>query len=420
MSETGKLRARLSKFWLRRFTPEQRKVAEYLIRDATVKTRSGGTVIYTATYGDCEVTVTGSPAAQVFRAKAEGYTRSGSGRSAQKAICQFVFANWRELQDLPTPDMPPRHGEGKGDGDGDGTPDGREGKPDGQGEGDGDGKGDGDGAPPKSPPKLPKCDKVDSPSTYLGWIRKLRKYCEEKAADGEAFDEIGNRPLIFGLKMGKVGIPYHAALDALTQHWPDEAREDNGISSFDPLSFGDSDDVPEDHHPAFPYVLALLKAKVNPYLWGPAGTGKSHLVKQCAEALSLGYGNTSVTKGITPSNLLGRITLDGYRDAAWVRDYVHGGVHSLEELDGADPNVIAVINTAIENGEFDNPISGDHLVKSDDFYLVGTGNTLMLGANRFYTGRTRLDFATLDRFRMGRVHLTIVPRLEEYFVEHYS
>ena len=34
---------------------------------------------------------------------------------------------------------------------------------------------------------------------------------------------------------------------------------------------------------------------------------------------------------------------------------------------------------------------------------MAAGNTFGTGASREYTGREKLDFATIDRFRMGRV-----------------
>ena len=54
-----------------------------------------------------------------------------------------------------------------------------------------------------------------------------------------------------------------------------------------------------------------------------------------------------------------------------------------------------------------NPASGDNHVRHDRLRFIATANTLGFGADRNFTGRNRLDDATLDRFRTGRVVIDI-------------
>jgi MoxR-like ATPase len=45
-----------------------------------------------------------------------------------------------------------------------------------------------------------------------------------------------------------------------------------------------------------------------------------------------------------------------------------------------------------------NPINGEHVERHKDFYFIGAANTFGKGGTTVYTGRNRLDAATLDRF----------------------
>jgi cobaltochelatase CobS len=51
--------------------------------------------------------------------------------------------------------------------------------------------------------------------------------------------------------------------------------------------------------------------------------------------------------------------------------------------------------------------------RSENFVPVSTANTFGLGANREYTARERLDAATIDRWRMGRIFIPLDNSVEE-------
>jgi hypothetical protein len=72
-----------------------------------------------------------------------------------------------------------------------------------------------------------------------------------------------------------------------------------------------------------------------------------------------------------------------------------------------------VLHNALARERLFNTVSGETHAKSDDFAAAATANTFGLGANREYTSGERLDAATLDRFRMGRVYLPIDETMEE-------
>ena len=271
----------------------------------------------------------------------------------------------------------------------------------------------GDGKPAPTP--VPS-SKPESPAEkLLKWVRSYRRFCERRAQGGMALDSISMRPIVYGKRALAVGIPPEAMVHAMCMHWPEDARREAareaGVPAFDPYKFGKP--IPGKHR-ALPYVIKLAEARIPIALIGPAGWGKSHLLMELAEVLSVPYGNVPMTAGATPSWLLGSWTLDGFKSRKHLDMYGStGGVFGYEEMDSADPNMLLVVNNALANGYLDNPVNGETYTMHGDFIAACTMNTFGLGANRDYTGRERLDAATTDRWRMGRVFIHADETLEE-------
>jgi hypothetical protein len=91
---------------------------------------------------------------------------------------------------------------------------------------------------------------------------------------------------------------------------------------------------------------------------------------------------------------MGFMSVTGVYVTSLFRDCVeNGGLFLLDELDAADPNVILSLNT-IENGYVTFPTG---IVKvHPEFRLMATSNPQ--DKHEMYTGRAKLDKATLDRF----------------------
>lgn len=149
------------------------------------------------------------------------------------------------------------------------------------------------------------------------------------------------------------------------------------------------------HHSKYQYIKTLVDANVSPVLLvGPAGTGKSTLIMQIAEERGTGFASQSCTKQMSVSALLGFISINGqYIPTQFREAYEKGYTFLLDEIDAADPNVLLALNT-IENGFVSFP---DGIVKGHpDFRLCATANPFNDHAQ--YTGRSKLDFSTIDRF----------------------
>lgn len=266
----------------------------------------------------------------------------------------------------------------------------------------------------------------DSLREFLRRVREIRSFCEERARLSEAIDSISMRPAQAARKLIPAGIPVDALLDAMTMHWPKDVRRDAGIRDFNFVALSQkimhergiteierADGSKEKPHKLFGYALILAENRQPIMLVGPAGTGKSHLAAQLADFLGLAYGETPMSPGATRGDLLGRHTIGGFISSEFVELYGGGGVFNFEEIDASDASMLIVLNNALASNRLYNSASGEMVDKSENFVPMSTANTFGLGANREFTARERLDAATIDRWRMGRMFVTLDESVEE-------
>jgi hypothetical protein len=171
------------------------------------------------------------------------------------------------------------------------------------------------------------------------------------------------------------------------------------------VTIGDKKTVQLDGtHNAFDDVLDLCVAGLNPYLVGPAGSGKTTLAMQIAVAMNLQFYMAAKVDG--PEALLGFLCpqMNGapivartpFREA-----YEHGGVFLLDEMDASDAAALVAFNAALENNACPFP---DGLVKRHvNFVAIGAGNTYGTGADAEYVGRQAIDAATIERFSFVQI-----------------
>jgi hypothetical protein len=150
-------------------------------------------------------------------------------------------------------------------------------------------------------------------------------------------------------------------------------------------------------HVRFEALLRICQLRLNTYLVGPMGSGKTSAGKFVAEALGLDFAQKSVGLQTTEMDLLGYRDAHGkYVSTDLRRLYEKGGVFLLDEVDAGNPQVLVVLNSLLANGECSFP---DGMIKKHkDFVLLAGANTFGLGGDRQYVGRCQLDAATLDRF----------------------
>lgn len=274
-------------------------------------------------------------------------------------------------------------------------------------------------------------------------VKRLRRVCwEKKRNTGATLDDISYRGCYAARWLIPAGIPADVLLLAMTMHWSPESRADAGVDSWDFYGEGLTSPHPGmlavsmtamksrgidpkgihpvigRPHPLFGYALLLAEARphVPMMLIGPAGTGKSYLMKQVALYLELPYGEAPMSSGANRSDLLGRHTISKdkpFIPSENVERYVQGGMFNYEEIDRGDPSVMITMNNALASDEWFNPVNGERYDKSGNFLAGSTANTMGLGANRDFNTAEKLDPSTLDRFRMGRMFLPVDEDLEE-------
>lgn len=148
-------------------------------------------------------------------------------------------------------------------------------------------------------------------------------------------------------------------------------------------------------HFQFPTLLKILATKLNVYLVGPAGSGKTHASIQVAKALNVPFHFTgAVASEFKLTGFMdaqGRIVSTEFRKA-----YENGGLFLFDEIDASYPQAVLAFNAALANDYMDFP--DKRVSRHKDFYCIAAANTYGQGADRQYIGRNQLDAASLDRF----------------------
>lgn len=178
-------------------------------------------------------------------------------------------------------------------------------------------------------------------------------------------------------------------------------------------------------HEKFERMIQLANRRKNVMLVGPSGCGKTHVAAQIADALGLDYASQSCSAGVSESVFTGWLLpiKEGgtfqYVASKFIDMYENGGVFLFDEMDNGDENVLAFLNQALAQDHFflpqrfENPLIKKHA----DFVAIGAMNTMGTGADAMYTARNALDAATLDRFRLGFIHMDYSEQVESQLVD---
>lgn len=161
----------------------------------------------------------------------------------------------------------------------------------------------------------------------------------------------------------------------------------------------------ENPHAMLPVVLQAMRSPMlHPYLWGPAGSGKTTLAEQAARALGLEFFRICCNGATSERPILGGLhPINGrYMWSDVMRLYRDGGVVFFDELDATDSTVAIAIHAVTDSSVI--TVAGlGKVEKHKDFYVLAGGNTAGGGASRMYVGRNQLDGATLNRWDIFRV-----------------
>ena len=146
-------------------------------------------------------------------------------------------------------------------------------------------------------------------------------------------------------------------------------------------------------------LMALVKARINVWLKGPAGSGKTTAAQIAAKAVGLPFYFTgAIDSAYALTGFVdaqGRVVTTQFRKA-----YTEGGVFLFDEIDSSLPNALLAFNAMLANGWADFPGSDGPVQANKDFIALAGANTIGAGATAEYSGRFKQDGALTDRFAM--------------------
>ena len=148
-----------------------------------------------------------------------------------------------------------------------------------------------------------------------------------------------------------------------------------------------------------------------------AGAGKTQISTQYANEKGIDYILQQGHAQLTVDDLLGYKSItDGTYFSSLLRDAVENGkIFILDEIDACNPNTLLALNS-LKNKRFQFP---DKIVDiHKDFRLIATANTLEY--SDVYNGRSKLDKATLTRFKVVQCDLEAHHLAIRYGLEHIS
>ena len=153
-------------------------------------------------------------------------------------------------------------------------------------------------------------------------------------------------------------------------------------------------------HMQLPQIIAWLMAGPPVWTWGPAGSGKTHMAYQAADAMGIKAYVQSIDETMTAAKVNGFMSVASgeYVPGAAYEPFKNGGLLAFDEID-TNQAVMASTNAMVSNEYYMFP-NGEVVKRHPDFRVLGMANTIGLGAVAGYTARVRMDASTLDRFAL--------------------
>lgn len=153
------------------------------------------------------------------------------------------------------------------------------------------------------------------------------------------------------------------------------------------------DDAPR--HKAFEEVIFNIACGMNVYMWGPRGTGKTHIMPQVCDAISRRY--IPIGQSLSKYDVTGYTSPTGEYIKTHARDAMeNGGILGVDEGDAWAAAALIALNTPLANRYCPFP---DKIIQvHKDFQCILAANTTGFGATPEYQGRNPLDSTSTDRF----------------------
>lgn len=216
------------------------------------------------------------------------------------------------------------------------------------------------------------------------------------------------KPELLGAAQSAVAHVAAQLIDGITPHKVQVRINDTVVAT-----------LPRQHF-LFEPVLKLLAAKdrygqpLNIALFGPTGSGKTKMCIFAAKALGIELVLQPFNPHTTKSELLGYMDASGkYVPSPFYLAFTKGLLFIADEFDAANPAIATCLNASVGNRMVTFP-NGETAQAHQNFRAIFCMNTDGRGGDDQYTGRNRLDMATLDR--LVYVHVPLDEGLEAHLV----
>lgn len=191
----------------------------------------------------------------------------------------------------------------------------------------------------------------------------------------------------------------------------------------------------------FDLMLSDFEAGNNVYLYGGAGTGKTFIAKEVANALNYKLITLNCNQFTSPLDIVGGQTIEGYQEGRLIDafgyteerkeinprtgKYFSGAVLLLDELPKLDPNTAGVLNDGLSKIKDPSERTEDGLeikpeitngrgqvIRKGNVFVIATGNSLLNEADVNYEANFKQDLSLQDRFAGSTYELIIDPQYE--------
>lgn len=159
-------------------------------------------------------------------------------------------------------------------------------------------------------------------------------------------------------------------------------------------------------HKQLPDILTTMLSGENVLMVGPAGTGKSTIARQIAEALELPFYEIGLSVQTSEAKLMGYMQANGeYVPSLLFQAASKGGLFHFDELDNAHASILACVNsiTSCVGQETNVGFPHEMVPVHPDFRVIASANTFGRGPTRSYVGRSPIDKSTLNRFAVEEI-----------------
>lgn len=150
----------------------------------------------------------------------------------------------------------------------------------------------------------------------------------------------------------------------------------------------------------------------NIWMVGPAGCGKTTIIKELAKAKGLPYLIISCGIGTSSTEFVG-YKYPQRESTEFAKYYSEPSIILLDEFTALDPAVAQVVNSALANDIL--MTTTGLITRHENCIIIATSNTFGTGANRQYVSNNQLDASTIDRFVGGIIEVDYSTEYESRY-----